>query len=199
MDIPASLETDVSDLDDFEKAVYVRDLTLGSRVTVITDEIHMQEILRHRMTLCFVREVQRHPVTEDFLHVDFIRVDVSQTIRAEVPITMIGEAPAIRIGGTLLQPLLSLLVEALPMDIPASLEADVSDLDDFEKAVYVRDLTLGSRVTVITDENEMIARVTPPRVEVEEVPIGVEGEELEEGAEEGAEGEGGADEGGAGG
>ena len=146
--------------------------------------------------LCFVREVQRHPVTEDFLHVDFIRVDVSQTIRAEVPITMIGEAPAIRIGGTLLQPLLSLLVEALPMDIPASLEADVSDLDDFEKAVYVRDLTLGSRVTVITDENEMIARVTPPRVEVEEVSIGEEGEELEEGAEEGAEGEGAEGEGG---
>ncbi len=77
------------------------------------------------------------------------------------------------------------------MDIPASLEVDVSDLDDFEKAVYVRDLTIGSRVTVITDENEMIARVTPPRVEVEEEVSGEEGEVLEEGEEgEGAEGEG---------
>ena len=52
--------------------------------------------------LCFVREVQRHPVTEDLLHIDFIRVDVTQTTRAEVPITLIGDAPATRQGGTLL-------------------------------------------------------------------------------------------------
>ena len=76
--------------------------------------------------ICFVREVQRHPVTEDILHVDFIRVDVTQTISAEVPITLVGSAPATQQGGTLLQPLTSLLVEALPMDIPASVEADVS-------------------------------------------------------------------------
>ena len=68
--------------------------------------------------ICFVREVQRHPVTEAVLHVDFLRVDVSQTISAEVPIVLDGPAPGItQLGGVLLQNLLSLLVEALPMEM----------------------------------------------------------------------------------
>ena len=139
--------------------------------------------------LCFVREVQRHPVTEDLLHVDFIRVDVSQTTRAEVPIILIGDAPATRQGGTLLQPLQTILVEALPMNMPASLDVDVTGMDDFEKAIFVRDVAVGSNVTVISDSDEMVARVIPPRVEVEEAP----GVKDVEGVEKGAEGEAGAE------
>ena len=138
--------------------------------------------------ICFVREVQRHPVTEDVLHVDFMRVNISRTIRSEVPIVLLGNAPAIReLSGVLLQPLQNLLVESLPMNVPASIEADISDLDDFEKAIYVRDLTLDESVTVVTDPEEMIARVSPPRVEVveEEEEELEEGEEGEEAAEEG--------------
>lgn len=139
--------------------------------------------------ICFVREVQRHPVTEDILHVDFIRVDVTQTISAEVPITLVGSAPATQQGGTLLQPLTSLLVEALPMDMPASVEADVSDLDDFEKSIVVSDISVGPNVTVLTDSDEFVARVTPPRVETEDT-FDVSDEEFDEEAadeEEGAE------------
>ena len=144
--------------------------------------------------ICFVREVQRHPVTEDVLHVDFMRVDVEQTIEAEVPIVLIGTAPGVReLNGTLLQPLQSILVVSLPMNVPASIELDVSTLDDFEKAIYVRDVSVAANVTVVTDSDEMIARVVPPRVEVEEVAVeeeveGLEGEEGAEGAE-GAAGE----------
>ena len=136
--------------------------------------------------ICFVREVQRHPVTEDLLHVDFIRVDITQTISAEVPITLIGSAPATQQGGTLLQPLTSLLVEALPMNIPASVEADVSGLDDFEKSIVVSDIVVADNVTVLTDSDEFVARVTPPRVETDTFDL--EDEEEFEG-EEGAEGE----------
>ncbi len=119
--------------------------------------------------ICFVREIQRHPVTEEVLHVDFLRVDVSRAIQAEVPIALTGSSPAVReLGGTLLQPLLSLLVEALPMDVPASLQVDVSQLDDFEKGVFVRDIELGPAVTLVSDPDEMVARVSPPRLEVED-------------------------------
>ncbi len=148
--------------------------------------------------LCFVREVQRHPVTEDLLHIDFIRVDVTQRTRAEVPITLIGDAPATRQGGTLLQPLQSILVEALPMNIPASLDVDVTSMDDFEKAIYVRDVGVGSNVTVISDEGDMVARVIPPRVEAEPVIGGEVLEGEEEGTDATAEAEtaeGGASEG----
>jgi large subunit ribosomal protein L25 len=148
--------------------------------------------------LCFVREIQRHPVTEDLLHVDFIRVDVTQTTRAEVPITLVGDAPATRQGGTLLQPLQSILVEALPMNIPASLDVDVTGMDDFEKAIYVRDVAVGANVTVISDEGDMVARVIPPRVEAEPVTGGEVLESEEEGTDataEAATAEGGASEG----
>ena len=148
--------------------------------------------------LCFVREIQRHPVTEDLLHVDFIRVDVTQTTRAEVPITLVGDAPATRLGGTLLQPLQSILVEALPMNIPASLDVDVTGMDDFEKAIYVRDVAVGANVTVISDEGDMVARVIPPRVEAEPVTGGEVLESEEEGTDataEAATAEGGASEG----
>ena len=121
--------------------------------------------------ICFVREIQRHPVTEEVLHVDFLRVDVSRAIQAEVPISLSGSSPAVReLGGTLLQPLLSLLVEALPMDVPASLQVDVSQLDDFEKGIFVRDIELGPAVTLVSDPDEMVARVSPPRLEVEDEP-----------------------------
>ena len=138
--------------------------------------------------ICFVREVQRHPVTEDLLHVDFLRVDITQTISAEVPIALIGHAPATQQGGTLLQPLTSLLVEALPMNIPASVEADVSGLDDFEKSIIVSDITVADNVTVLTESDEFVARVTPPRVETDTFDL-VDEEEGEEGAE-GEDGEG---------
>ena len=135
--------------------------------------------------ICFVREVQRHPVTEEILHVDFLRVDVSQAIQAEVPVNVVGVSPAVRdLNGTLLLQMQSILVEALPMNVPASLELDVSGLDDFEKAVYVGDVAVGSQVTVITGADEMIARVSAPRIEVEEA---IEEEEEDGEPEEGAE------------
>ena len=138
--------------------------------------------------ICFVREVQRHPVTEEILHVDFLRVDVSQAIQAEVPINVTGVSPAVRdLNGTLLLQMQSILVEALPMNVPASFEVDISGLDDFEKAVYVGEVAVGSQVTLITGTDEMIARVSAPRIEVEAVEEEEEEGELEEGAEDAEE------------
>ncbi len=138
--------------------------------------------------ICFVREVQRHPVTEEIMHVDFLRVDVTNTIQAEVPVIFTGEAPAARqLGGTLLQSLQSVLIEGLPMDIPPSISIDVSELDDFEKSIYVRDLEIGANVELITNPEGLLARVSPPRVEVEEV---TEDEDLEELDETEGEGDG---------
>ena len=134
--------------------------------------------------ICFVREIQRHPVTEEILHVDFLRVNVARTIRSEVPIILLGNAPAVRdLGGTLLQQLQTLTVDSLPMDVPATMELDVSDLDDFEKTLTVADLSITSKIEVVTRAEEMIAKVAPPRVEVAE-------EEPEEGEDLVAEGEG---------
>ncbi len=130
--------------------------------------------------VCFVREVQRHPVSEEVLHVDFLRVDVSKTIQSEVPVVLDGAAPAaVDMGGTVMQPLQSVLVESLPMDVPGSFVIDVSGLDDFEKAVYVRDVKVGSGVTLLTSPDELLARVSAPRIEADAEAVDEEAEEAE--------------------
>ena len=150
----------------------------------------------NKENICFVREVQRHPVTEDIIHVDFLRVDVSQKISAEVPVILDGVPPGVtQLGGVLLQNLQTLLVEALPMEMPTAFHVDITILDDFEKTIVVGDVTAPGDVAILSDPDEMIARVTAPRIEVVEVEEEEEeGEPGEEGEEEGeGDGEGKAD------
>ncbi len=144
-------------------------------------------------TICFVREVQRHPVSEDLLHVDFMRVDAEQRLRADVPLILIGDAPAVRDGGTLVQQLSSVPVEALPLEMPASIEVDVSGLDEFDTAVQIGDLATSANVDLLADAEDVIARVLPPRKLEEGIDL-IEGE-LEEGAEDAESEEGEASDG----
>ncbi len=149
------------------------------------------------VNMCFVREIQRHPVTENILHVDFLRVDTSKVVRAEVPIILEGVAPACQRGGTLMQPVQNLVVEALPMDIPVSLQIGVTDLDDFEKSLYVSDLVVPDNIALISSLDDLIARVIPPRIEEEEVVASAdEDDEMTEDADgEGSEESSGSEEG----
>lgn len=133
----------------------------------------------------FIREVQRHPVTGDILHVDFYQVPTAEVMRADVPIYLTGEAPAVRLNsGVLSQALHSIKVECLPLDVPPRVEVDVSGLEDFQKAIYISSINLGDSVTILNEPNELIVRVSPPRVVVEEeAPTVAEAVEEAEGIE----------------
>jgi large subunit ribosomal protein L25 len=142
--------------------------------------------------LCFIREVQYHPVTNKVLHVDFMKVQVGKSVRAQVPISVIGTSPAVRtMGGTLLQPLLTLTVEALPLEIPKAITLQAELLVDFEINFYVSDIEVDERVNVINEASEMVATVVAPRVEriesedgeEDEIEVEVAGEEAEESTE----------------
>ena len=137
----------------------------------------------------FIREVQRHPLTESILHVDFFQVTMTEVMQAEVPVYLVGEAPAVRmLSGVLFQALHSFRVECLPLDVPQYVELDIAQLDDFEKSLHISDISVGDKVTILNDPEEVIARVNAPRVAVEEGAIPVaEGEEAP--AEAPAEGE----------
>ncbi len=140
--------------------------------------------------VCFVRQVQRHPVSEALLHVDFQRVDISRKISAEVPLLLEGVSlPVEEMEGTLLQTLSSISVEALPMNIPASFTIDISILDDFDKTIRVSTLQTDEGVTILNDGEEMIATVVRPRVEEEEELAADEEDEglVDEAAEDGEE------------
>ncbi len=138
--------------------------------------------------ICFVREIQRHPVTESVIHVDFLRVDVTQTVAAEVPVILVGASPAVtQMAGTLLQNVQSLSIEALPMNMPAEVTVDISSLIDFDATIAVGDVEVPGDVTVLNEPGDVMVRVAPPRLEVEvedeELEEGEEGEELEDGEE----------------
>ena len=146
--------------------------------------------------VCFVREVQYHPVTDRLVHVDFMKVDVNRVVRAQVPIAITGLSPAVRhMGGTLLQPLQTVTVEALPMDIPASYSLDAESIIDFDTNLFVSDLENIDGVSIINDDDELVAGVVAPRIEAEleiELGEGEEGTEAEEGEQR--EGESGTEE-----
>ena len=118
----------------------------------------------------FVREVQRHPVTEEVLHVDFLEVDLSKPIRTQVPVVLIGEAPAVRLySGIVNQLIYNLEIEGLPRDIPSSIEIDIAVLGELDAAVLVSDINLGSNVTIASSLQESVVRVQAPR-KAEELP-----------------------------
>ena len=122
-------------------------------------------------SLTFVREIQFHPLTLEVLHVDLFRVDADITTTVDVPLELEGDSPAVRLGGSLIQNLHTVQVEARPLDVPGSIIVDVSVLNDFDKSIRVSDLTVPDGVTVLTDGEQMVAHVA--------APVGVEAGEAE--------------------
>jgi large subunit ribosomal protein L25 len=119
-------------------------------------------------TTVLLKEWQRHPYRGDLLHADFFRVAMSQSMRLDVPLRLVGEAPAVKLtGGTPFQSQSTVLVECLPADIPEAIEVDISGLAENDASVFVRDLTAPSGVTILTDGDEMIVRIMAPRVSQE--------------------------------
>jgi large subunit ribosomal protein L25 len=133
-----------------------------------------------------IKEVQKHPRYEGPIHVDLFRIDLKEKLQIDVPISIIGESPAVKRGdGDLLISLHSLRVECLPSDIPEAIEVDVSSLEEVDDSVRVHDLQFAEGVTLLTSGDEMIVKVQAHRVADEPVVAEVvEGE-----AEVPAEGE----------
>ena len=113
-------------------------------------------------SLAFVREIQFHPLTLEVLHVDFFRVDAGHTTTVDVPLELEGDSEAVRLGGSLIQNLHAVSVEARPLDVPAAIMVDVSTLVDFEKSIRVSDIAAPEGVTVLTDGEQMVAHVAAP-------------------------------------
>lgn len=135
-----------------------------------------------------VRQVQRDILNDAIVHVDFYQVSLAEKMRADVPLILVGKAPAVDdLGAILLQGLDSIAVEALPADIPPHVEVDISDLTSFDSSVHVRDLVIDPRVHVLTEGDSVIASMAAPRKVAEEVAV--EGEAAAEAEGEEAAGE----------
>ena len=144
-----------------------------------------------------IHNVQLDPVSDLPLHIDFLQVDLTKKVTAQVPIELINVSPAEKQGvGTVVQYINEIEVDALPSDLPDKFEIDLSKLSDVNQTVQIKDIAVDkNKVEVKENPEEIIAKVEPPKEEkVEEVTVVPEGEvaEGEAKAPEGeiAEGEG---------
>lgn len=137
-----------------------------------------------------LKDYQLHPTRRKLLHVDMHEVRLDRAIQAAVAVELVGEPQGVTMGGVLTQIIREVNVEALPMEVPDRLELDVSSLE-IGDSLRLTDLSVPEGVTLLDDEETVLANVAQPRVEEEPetVPEGEEGLEGEE-AVEGEEGEG---------
>lgn len=146
-----------------------------------------------------VRDMQRHPATENITHIDFLRIREDQEIQVSVPIRFINEESCIGVrmnGGTITRSLVEVEVSCLPKDLP---EAIVVDMEDFDvgSAIHLSGLALPAGVSIPSlgagddsDRDLAVASVSIVRVQIEEEEIAAEEElELDEEGVEIAEGE----------
>lgn len=113
-----------------------------------------------------IHGVQIHPVTRRPLHVDLLLVTMTEELTVDVPLVPVGVAPAVELrGGTLLQLVDTIKVRARADHLPQEIDVPLDRLVDFDTVLHVRDLVVPAGVTVVTDPDEVVAKVAPPRVE----------------------------------
>ncbi len=133
----------------------------------LTGEKHPKSVL--------VREIQRDPLTDNVLHVDFQQVSMSEEVKVSVPLVLVGESPAVKAkAGILLQVVYNLEIRGQARQIPEKIEVDISDLIEAEQAVHLRDISLGEGLAASADLDGVVAKVEAPRVAVEEEVVPVE-------------------------
>jgi large subunit ribosomal protein L25 len=128
-------------------------------------------------------DYQKDPLKQGFVHVDFLAVDMSQEISAQVGVTLTGEAAGVKDGGVMQQSLFEVSISATPANIPSSIDVDVTNLQVAE-TITIGDIKANHSFTINHEDDEVIASILPPRQE-EEINSG---EKQEAGTPENEEG-----------
>jgi large subunit ribosomal protein L25 len=133
-------------------------LRLGARVVDLQADGKQEKAL--------IREVQYDHLGQEVLHVDFARVSADERITIVVPIELRGTAPGVTAGGLLDQPLHTLEVECLALQVPESIRVNIGELQ-IDGMIHVRDLKLPEGVKAMIDPEAIVVHVTPPQIEAE--------------------------------
>jgi len=130
--------------------------------------------------MCIIREVQRHPLTGDIVHIDFMRLLKDRKITVNIPVRINGKEKCVGLkDGGVLENMHEIEVETLPMNIPQFIDVDISSLA-LGEMIYIKNLSLGD-LTVHADPDEVVAIVALPKVvedstgEVKEVEVMAKG------------------------
>ena len=156
------------------------------RSLVYSPEIHFVELnIEGKKYNCILQDIQFHPVSEMILHVDFMELHEGKAIKMQVPLKFFGDSPGIRAGGKLMVNTRTLLVRALPKDMPESIDLDISEIT-LGQTIKVKEVEVDN-FEILNSPQVSIASVSIPRIaKLEEDEL--EEEELEEGEEGDEEG-----------
>jgi large subunit ribosomal protein L25 len=140
-----------------------------------------------------IREIQREVIGGALLHVDLFQIRKKERIKADIPVVLVGEAPALKLKGrSLIHGITTLSIECLPDKLPPQIEVDLSSLEEPEQLILVKDITLDPDVQLVTDPDQLVVKVSEARaaaVEEEVVEEEAAVAEEEARAEAPAEGE----------
>jgi large subunit ribosomal protein L25 len=114
-----------------------------------------------------VKELQLHPVSRNFLHIDFYEVAMDRKIMVNIPVTTTGKAKGVENGGILQIIRRELEVQCFPLDVPESIEIDITDLDVGD-SIHVGDISRQSGIEFLGEENFTVVTVVTPKIEEEE-------------------------------
>jgi len=115
-----------------------------------------------------IYDFQIDSISDDFVHVDFYAVNMKEEVEAEIPLVFVGVSAAVKeLGGTLIKNNDTLVVRALPADLPREIEVDISKLATFEDGITVADVVVNDKVNIALEDEATIASVVAPRTEEE--------------------------------
>jgi large subunit ribosomal protein L25 len=123
-----------------------------------------------------IKELQTHPVSRNFIHIDFYEIKMDQKITAKIPVITTGMAKGVELGGILQIIRRELEVECLPLEVPESIEIDISDLD-IGDSIHVGKIHLEGEIEFLEEDDYTVVTVVSPKMEEEEPE---EEEEIEE-------------------
>ena len=135
-----------------------------------------------------IKQLQYHPVTDEIIHIDLMRVRRSEKINILVPLVLIGESIGVKEGGVLSQSLTQVEISCYPTDVPEQIELDIEDLE-LNSAKSIGDLQIDIKdVEIVTESSFNIVSITPPAAEEEVIDEVIEGEEdLDDASQDSAE------------
>ncbi len=123
-----------------------------------------------------IRGLQRHPIKDHIIHVDFLRIDLTKKLTTSVQVHLVGQAKGVVAGGVVDHQLREVEIECLANDVPSEIKVNIANLDIGDN-LHVSDLKISRNITLITEADQVIASIHAPRAVVEET------EDMEESVE----------------
>lgn len=141
---------------------FVRAFNQGGETTLMQFEVDGKNVK------ALVHEITKDPVSDKVSHIDFYVPEAGKKVTTQVPVHFIGESAAVKAGGILVKVLQEIEVEALPENLPHSIEVDTSVMQTLEDSVKISDIKFANGVSCTLDADEVVAAVVAPKEESEE-------------------------------